>query len=98
MCFEIIDQQDRIAVILSGTFGVKEAASIRQQLFPLIHNGAVDVVFHLGAVTDIDSAAMGLLLAVKRIALDRQTNAAFLDVPAALRERLQLSGILQGSA
>jgi len=93
MCFEIIDSDDRIIVTLSGSIEVKEATSLRQQLFPRIQNGFSGISFHLGSVTLMDSSGLGLLLAVKKIAADFHAIVEFHDVPAPLRERLQLSGI-----
>ncbi|OXS58838.1 hypothetical protein B1A99_12790 [Cohnella sp. CIP 111063] len=94
MCFEITAREERITVILTGAIGVKEATSIRQQLFPLIQTSFVDIAFHLGEVTEMDSSGLGLLLAVKKIANDNNSSVSFHDVPASLRERFRLTGIL----
>jgi len=93
MCFEIIDKDDRIRVSLIGSIGVKEATSLRQRLFPRIRNGFSGIVFDLGAVTDMDSSGLGLLLAVQKIGEDFHASVTFHDVPETLRERLLLSGI-----
>ena len=93
MCFEMTSQEERITVLLSGAIGVKEAAGIRQQLFPLIRQSSVDISFQLGQVTDMDSSGLGLLLAVKKIASDNRANVIFHDVPESLRERFRLTGI-----
>ncbi len=93
MCFEITSQEDRITVLLSGAIGVKEATSIRQQLFPLIRESFIGISFHLGEVTEMDSSGLGLLLAVQKIASDNNSSVSFHDVPASLRDRFRLTGI-----
>ncbi|MFC4307086.1 STAS domain-containing protein [Cohnella boryungensis] len=94
MCHAISDQEDRISVWLIGSIGVKEATSIRQELFPRIQAGFTHITFHLGEVTDMDSSGLGLLLAAKKIASDINASVTFLEVPTPLRERLILTGII----
>jgi len=94
MCFEITDREEQTTIILSGAIGVQEATSIRQQLFPLLQKNFAGVSIHLGEVTEMDSSALGLLLAIKKIVSDHNSSVSFHDVPASLRERLRLTGIL----
>ncbi|XID92010.1 STAS domain-containing protein [Paenibacillaceae bacterium WGS1546] len=94
MCFEITETDRRIEVVLTGAIGVKEATSIRQQLFPTIRQDFRGITFRLGAVTEMDSSGLGLLLAVKKLAADFGADVSFKDIPASLRDRLVLAGIL----
>jgi len=80
--------------VLTGIISVKEATSIRQQLFPLIQQDFRSLTFHLGTVTQIDSSGLGLLLAVQKIAKNCNANVSFVDVNKQLQERLHMAGIL----
>jgi len=93
MCYEISKTSEQISVTLTGTIGVREATSLRQQLFPLMRQGFASVDFQLGEVTDMDSSGLGLLSAVKKIAADFNAKVTFHDIPDRLRERLIQTGI-----
>ncbi|UKS26713.1 STAS domain-containing protein [Paenibacillus sp. HWE-109] len=93
MCYEIKNNEQQIDVILTGFIGVKEATSIRQILFPLIQQEFHSLTFHLGAVTEMDSSGLGLLLAVQKIATDHNASVSFRDVNEQLKERLYMAGI-----
>lgn len=94
MCYEISsDIDERIIVILTGAIGVREATSIRQQLFPRLHNRMTGIVFQLEAVTEMDSSGLGLLLAVQKIADDFNAKVTFENAHERLRERLIMAGI-----
>lgn len=93
MCYEIMDSDQQINVILTGMISVNEATSIRQKLFPLIHQQFHSITFHLGSVTEIDSSGLGLLLAVQKIGTNCNASVSFLDVHEQLKERLHMAGI-----
>ncbi|WP_239618102.1 STAS domain-containing protein [Cohnella mopanensis] len=94
MCYEIRSIEERIEIVLTGSIGVKEATSIRQQLFPLIQQKLDSVTFHLDAVPDMDSSGLGLLLAVQKICTDFHTTVSFTGMHERLKERLEMAGIL----
>lgn len=94
MCYEISsDIDERIIVNLTGAIGVREATSIRQQLFPRLHNRITGITFQLEAVTEMDSSALGLLLAVQKIAEDFNVKVTISNAREQLRERLIMAGI-----
>ncbi|TVX96875.1 STAS domain-containing protein [Cohnella terricola] len=93
MCYELSKTGEQISVTLTGTIGVREATSLRQQLFPLMRQGFASVDIQLSEVTDMDSSGLGLLSAVKKIADDCNANVTFHDVPDRLRGRLIQTGI-----
>ncbi|MFX3634003.1 MAG: STAS domain-containing protein [Candidatus Pristimantibacillus sp.] len=93
MCYEIMSSDQHIDVILTGMISVKEASSIRQELFPIIQQKFHSLTFHLGTVTEIDSSGLGLILAVQKIAMDCNTLISFEDVHEQLKERLYMAGI-----
>ncbi|QJD86104.1 STAS domain-containing protein [Cohnella herbarum] len=94
MCYEISsDINERIIVVLTGAIGVREATSVRQQLFPRLHNRMTGIAFQLEAVTEMDSSALGLLLAVQKIAEDFNVKVTILNAHEQLRERLIMAGI-----
>lgn len=93
MCYEILNSNQQIHVILTGTISVNEATSIRQELFPLIQQRFYTLTFHLGTVTEMDSSGLGLLLAVQKVAMDCNARVSFEDVPEQLKVRLKIAGI-----
>ncbi|OAO89122.1 hypothetical protein AXX17_ATUG04230 [Arabidopsis thaliana] len=84
VCYEITGSDQQLDVVLTGIISVKEATSIRQQLFPLIQQDFRSLTFHLGTVTQIDSSGLGLLLAVQKIARNCNAN---VSSRAALQQR-----------
>lgn len=93
MCYEIMNSDQQIDVILSGIISAKEATSLRQHLFPLIQHDFHSLTFHLRNVTEIDSSGLGLLLAVQKIAMDYNASVSFEDVQDPLKEQLIMAGI-----
>lgn len=93
MCYEIIDRDHQIDVILNGYISVTEATSIRQKLFPLLQQPFHSITFYLGNVTEMDSSGLGLMLAIQRIASDYKAIVTYTDVREQLKARLYMAGI-----
>ncbi|WP_256760570.1 STAS domain-containing protein [Cohnella sp. WQ 127256] len=94
MCLEISKSDQCVDVfVLTGKIGVQEATSIRQQLFPRIQNCVVPITLHLSAVTEMDSAGLGLLMAVQRLAADFNIDVRFTGIHENLKEHIVAVGI-----
>jgi phospholipid transport system transporter-binding protein len=78
---------------LSGPLTIKNAASVLQEGAALFNGDAV--ILDLSAVSDVDSAAVSLLLEWQREAQRRGKRIQFVNLPANLQSLAKLYGVTE---
>jgi anti-anti-sigma factor len=76
---------------LAGEWNIYRAAELRAQLLALVEGGARE--FDLAGVTEIDSAGLQLLAALRASVAGAGGSARFLEAAPCVREALQLCGL-----
>jgi phospholipid transport system transporter-binding protein len=76
---------------VTGAMTMANAAALRPALDPHLADGAIDV--DLGAVVELDSSALAVMLEWRRAAAARRCTVRYVGVPANLRTLADLYGV-----
>ncbi|PRO65920.1 STAS domain-containing protein [Alkalicoccus urumqiensis] len=64
MILSIQEEKENVRVTLGGDIYVQDASTLREQLLPYAEEGKSNFVFDFSKVTFIDSAGLGVLVAI----------------------------------
>ena len=90
-----MNEHSTTTVVLAGELDIASAAEMRDALIEANMVGARRIVVDMGAVTFLDSTALGILVGAHKRATARGATVALRNVPPLVERVLAITGLAQ---
>lgn len=94
-CFASISDVGHATVLLQGDLDLANAPLVRTELLGTLEKGIDHLVVDLGLLTFLDSAGIGVLVVVRKLAMEREVVLQLESVPPQARQALEKCGLAE---
>jgi anti-anti-sigma factor len=92
-CFASISDVGHATVLLQGDLDLANASLLRTELLATLEKGIDHLAVDLSSLTFLDSAGIGVLVVVRKVALERGVVMELESVPTQARQTLEKCGL-----